>query len=247
MYVQRPRHGSDPPPCRDGLASRHPADGGKFDGVLGVLAGLEVLRSLDDAGIATEAPICLVNWTNEEGARFAPGEMGSEVFAGDVDAVSPCARTDADGIYRRGRAGSDRLSRHRTLPASAASAPCWNCTSNRGRCLRREHATIGVVVAAKGQIWFNGVVAGQESHAGTTPMPISARMRSSAFAEHSRSRSNASRRAEAPAGVGTIGVATSVRARATPFPADVRFSLEFRHSDRRASMPCTHGASMPRS
>src|SRR6476620_4742407 len=72
--------------------------GGKFDGVLGVLAGLEVLRTLNDAGIQTDAPICIVNWTNEEGSRYAPAMMASGAYAGDFTVEDILARKDAEGI-----------------------------------------------------------------------------------------------------------------------------------------------------
>src|ERR1700760_643661 len=72
--------------------------GGKYDGVLGTLAALEVVRTLNDAGIETETPLCIVNWTNEEGSRFAPAMMASAAYAGDYSTESILTRTDAAGI-----------------------------------------------------------------------------------------------------------------------------------------------------
>ncbi len=72
--------------------------GGKYDGVLGTLAALEVVRTLNDAGIETEMPICIVNWTNEEGSRYAPAMMASAAYAGDFTTDDILSRKDADGI-----------------------------------------------------------------------------------------------------------------------------------------------------
>ena len=72
--------------------------GGKFDGVLGTLAALEVVRTLNDAGIETEIPICIVNWTNEEGSRFAPAMMASAAYVGDFTTDDILSRKDAEGV-----------------------------------------------------------------------------------------------------------------------------------------------------
>src|SRR5881394_3738786 len=84
----------------DGLGSHLDTQptGGKFDGVLGTLAALEVVRTLNDAGIETDAPLCIVNWTNEEGSRFAPAMMGSAAYVGDITPENILARKDAEGV-----------------------------------------------------------------------------------------------------------------------------------------------------
>ena len=93
--------------------------GGKFDGVYGVLAGLEVIRTLNDAGIETEAPLEVVNWTNEEGTRFAPAMMASGVFAGVIDQDWAYSREDAEGkkfgdeLKRIGWVGDEEVGRQR--------------------------------------------------------------------------------------------------------------------------------------
>ncbi len=229
MYIQRRGTDASRLPIAMGSHLDTQPTGGRFDGVLGVLAGLEVLRSLDDAGIATEAPVCLVNWTNEEGARFAPGEMGSEVFAGDIESGFALSRTDADGISVAdaleaiGYRGSESCGERRF-------GAMLELHIEQGPVLEAEHETIGVVVAAKGQIWFNGVVAGQESHAGTTPMPLR-KDALSAFAEFALAVERIAN-TEAPAGVGTIGVALVGPGSRNTIPGSVHFSLEFRHSDK---------------
>jgi N-carbamoyl-L-amino-acid hydrolase len=227
IYVQRPGRDPDRLPVAVGSHLDTQPTGGKFDGILGVLAGLEVLRSLDDSGIETEAPVCIVNWTNEEGARFAPGEMGSEVFAGDVTHDFALSRTDAGGVSVAealkaiGYAGTERAG-DRRFDAMV------ELHIEQGPMLEAQNITIGVVDAAKGQMWFDGVVRGRESHAGTTPMDLR-RDALAAFAEFVLDVERIAR-AEAPAGVGTIGVAEIGPGSRNTIPGDVRFSLEFRHS-----------------
>ena len=145
--------------------------GGKFDGVLGTLAALEVVRTLNDAGIETETPICIVNWTNEEGSRFAPATMASAAYAGDYATDNILARTDAAGIsvgealdgigYRGSEAvGARKLGAFVELHIE------------QGPLLEAENKTIGVVDRGQGIAWYDGKVTGFESHAGTTPMPL---------------------------------------------------------------------------
>jgi len=141
--------------------------GGKFDGAYGVMAGLEVLRTLDDAGVRTRAPIEVVAWTNEEGSRFVPTCMGSGVYAGvhtlehvlkqrDVDGVS--VGDALAGIGYDGAAPPHRLDAY------------FEAHIEQGPVLEEQRKTIGVVLGALGQRWFDVVVLGQDAHAGPTPM-----------------------------------------------------------------------------
>ena len=107
--------------------------GGKFDGALGVLAGLEVMRSLNDLGIVTEAPLELVNWTDEEGSRFGHSLMGSGVWAGVFTLDKAYGLTDTEGVIGRDRAGQHRLSRRRNRPPRSRRTPISNCTSSKVR------------------------------------------------------------------------------------------------------------------
>lgn len=202
--------------------------GGKFDGVLGVLAGLEVLRTLDDKGIETQASICLINWTNEEGARFAPGLMGSEVFTGDMPSETARSRKDNNGISvgealkAIGYAGEEKAGDRRF-------GAMIELHIEQGPILEARNIPIGIVEAAKGQLWFDGCVRGRESHAGTTPMDLR-HDALTAFAAFALEIERIAR-AEAPAGVGTIGVAHVGPGSRNTIPGNVRFTLEFRHSD----------------
>jgi N-carbamoyl-L-amino-acid hydrolase len=143
--------------------------GGKFDGAYGVLAGLEVMRTLAETGYRTEAPVEVVAWTNEEGARFAPALMGSGVFAGvfKLDEIRACrdreGATFGEALDGIGYAGA--------APASGRKvAAFFECHIEQGPILESEGKTIGVVTAGQAQRWYEVTLTGQESHAGTTPM-----------------------------------------------------------------------------
>ncbi len=143
--------------------------GGKFDGNYGVLAGLEVLRSLNDAGIATEKPVGVAIWTNEEGSRFVPVMGGSGTFAGVFTLEHLLAQRDVDGVTfgdalrRIGYAGSAPVG-GRALDAY------FEAHIEQGPILEREDKVIGVVNGALGLRWYDCVWTGQDSHAGPTPM-----------------------------------------------------------------------------
>ena len=143
--------------------------GGKFDGIYGVLGGLEVIRSLNDHGIETDHPVEVVIWTNEEGSRFAPAMVASGVFAGVFTLDYGLSRADIDGktmgeeLARIGYAGDQPMGK----PIHAA----FELHIEQGPILEADNKTIGVVTHAQGQRWYEVVYTGQESHAGPTPMP----------------------------------------------------------------------------
>jgi len=143
--------------------------GGKFDGAYGVMAGLEVVRALNDANIRTRAPLDVVAWTNEEGSRFVPTMMGSGVYAGVHALEYALAQTDLEGMSVRdalsaiGYAGTARPPR----PGAYFEAHI-----EQGPVLEATQTTIGVVAGALGQRWFDLEITGQDAHAGPTPMEI---------------------------------------------------------------------------
>src|ERR1700750_3345423 len=98
MFAVRPGRDMGKPPIGLGSHLDTQPTGGKFDGVLGTLAALEVIRTLNDAGIETDAPLCVVNWTNEEGSRFAPAMMASAAYAGEYTTADIQSRRDAEGV-----------------------------------------------------------------------------------------------------------------------------------------------------
>jgi len=141
--------------------------GGKFDGAYGVLAGLEVVRTLNDAGIRTRAPLEVAAWTNEEGSRFTPTMMGSGVFIGAHPLEQVLTHKDLDGVSVQ-----DALQR---IGYAGTAAPhrvgaYFEAHIEQGPVLEATRTTIGVVQGALGQRWFDVMVTGQDSHAGPTPM-----------------------------------------------------------------------------
>ncbi|MGV3482536.1 MAG: Zn-dependent hydrolase [Sphingobium sp.] len=144
--------------------------GGKFDGNYGVLAGLEVLRRLNDLGIETEAPVEVVVWTNEEGSRFVPVMMGSAVFAGTVALDDARAARDGDGISV-GEA-LDRIGFAGPSCDRPAIDSYFETHIEQGPVLEDAGQTIGIVTGALGQRWFDCEVTGFEAHAGPTPMEL---------------------------------------------------------------------------
>ena len=143
--------------------------GGKFDGVLGVLGALEALRTLVDMGYETNAPLMIVNWTNEEGSRFAPAMLCSGVYAGVFTPEFAYTRADRDGITlgdelnRIGYLGSEPVGSHKFQAM-------FELHIEQGPILEAEEKMIGVVTGVQGMRWYEVTVRGQESHTGATPM-----------------------------------------------------------------------------
>lgn len=145
--------------------------GGKFDGNYGVLAALEVVRTLNDHGVQTAAPIEVAFWTNEEGSRFVPVMMGSGVFAGAIPLERAYAATDAAGLtvrdelVRIGALGPER-------PGDHPVAAYFEAHIEQGPVLEDHARTIGVVTGVLGIRWYDCTVTGFEAHAGPTPMRL---------------------------------------------------------------------------
>ena len=202
--------------------------GGKFDGILGVLAGLEVLRTLEDAGYETAAPIELVNWTNEEGARFAPSMMGSGVFTGRTTLDEARARRDKDGIS----VGEALDGLGLAGPAACGDRRFGGFVElhiEQGPLLEAEDKEIGIVTGVQGIRWYEANVTGRESHAGTTPMPL----RRDAFQGAARFAVAVDRlaRAHAPSAVATIGICRVEPGSTNVIPGRVAFTLDLRHPE----------------
>ncbi len=169
MYLRR--DGSDPaaPSIAFGSHLDTVPTGGRFDGVSGVLVGLEVLRALDEAGIRTRAPLELVNWTNEEGSRFRPAMMGSRVFAGDLPLATALATTDdrgisvAEALRDSGQAGP--------LPPAPRNWAAWlELHIEQGPVMEATNTDIGIVTGTMHARYFQLVVTGEPSHVGPTSM-----------------------------------------------------------------------------
>ena len=143
--------------------------GGKFDGNYGVLAGLEVLRTLNDAGSVTEKPVGVAIWTNEEGSRFVPVMGGSGAFAGVFTIEYLLQQRDVDGIAFGEALAAHRLCGRRTFGETSLDA-YFEAHIEQGPILEREDKMIGVVTGALGQRWYDCIWTGQDAHAGPTPM-----------------------------------------------------------------------------
>ncbi len=164
------RAGTEPglPPVMTGSHLDTQPLGGRFDGVYGVLAGIEVVRALNDAGVATRAPLDVVVWTDEEGARFKAGFMGSGVFAGLQDLEAALANPDGEGRTMGGEL--ERIGYAGTEPVGTPGAAFVEAHIEQGPLLEAEGQTSGVVLGAQGQRCFRVTVTGAEGHAGTLPM-----------------------------------------------------------------------------
>ena len=145
--------------------------GGRFDGISGVLAALEVVEALNDAGVQTEAPLAVINWTNEEGVRFAPGLLGSSWFVGAVDDEAlddiraPDGARFADEAERSGWRGTMR-------PGDLALDSFFELHIEQGPILEKAGVQIGVVTSVQGLRWLDVSVEGMDGHAGTTPLDV---------------------------------------------------------------------------
>src|ERR1700753_785694 len=202
--------------------------GGKFDGVLGTLAALEVVRTLNDAGIETETPLCVVNWPTEECPRFAPATMASPAYAGDYTTDDILSRKDASGItvgealdgigYRGAEPGAQRK-----LGAFV------ELHIEQDPLLEAENKTIGVVDRGQGITWYDGTITGFESHAGTTPMPLL----KDALAALSEFVLAVERIAKThgPQAVGTVGEAVIAAPSRNVIPGEIAFTVDVRSPD----------------
>jgi beta-ureidopropionase / N-carbamoyl-L-amino-acid hydrolase len=202
--------------------------GGKFDGNYGVLAGLEVLRTLNDTRVATEKPVGVAIWTNEEGTRFIPTMGGSGAFAHVFTLDHLLAQRDIDGVsfgealHSIGYAGNTPVG-ERTVDAY------FEAHIEQGPILEREDKVIGVVTGALGQRWYDCVWTGQDAHAGPTPME--ARHDALRGAARMVEMVNALALGHAPDGRATVGFMQVVPNSRNVIPGLVRMSVDMRHPD----------------
>ncbi|MDY8109810.1 Zn-dependent hydrolase [Fulvimarina sp. 2208YS6-2-32] len=171
MFMRREGTDPDALPVYVGSHLDTQPTGGRYDGVLGVLGALEIVRTLNDLGIRTRHPIVLTNWTNEEGTRFAPAMMASGVFAGVMSLEEAYAKTDA-----KGATFGDELARIGWKGEEAVGARKMRAFLElhieQGPILEAEQVDIGVVTHGQGLRWIQCTVTGKESHTGSTPMPM---------------------------------------------------------------------------
>ena len=202
--------------------------GGRYDGVLGVLAGLEVIRSIRDMGIKTRRPIVVVNWTNEEGARFAPAMLASGVFAGVLDEDYANSRTDAEGktfgaeLDRIGWRGTEEVGKR---PIHAM----FEYHIEQGPILEAADKAIGVVTHGQGLWWLQVTLTGKDAHTGSTPMDMRVNaglgMARIVEAVHSIAMEHQ------PNAVGAVGQANVYPNSRNVIPGKAVFTIDFRSPD----------------
>ena len=223
------REGKNPssPPVMTGSHIDSQPTGGKFDGIYGVLSGLEVIRALNDTGIETDAAIEVAAWTNEEGSRFAPAMVASGVFAGVFDLEYGLSRADLDGktmgeeLERIGYAGD--------APMGKPVKAFFEAHIEQGPILENEGKTIGVVTDAQGQRWYECEFTGQEAHAGPTPM----KTRRDALVGAARVVDAVNRIGleHSPLACATVGLLQVFPNSRNTIPGRVFFAIDLRHPD----------------
>jgi N-carbamoyl-L-amino-acid hydrolase len=228
IFARRPGKNNDLAPVMCGSHLDTQPTGGRFDGVFGVLAGLEVVRSLNDLGVETERPVEVAVWTNEEGSRFAPAMVASGVFAGVYDLEYGLTRADADGktmgeeLQRIGYAGAEEVG-GREIHAF------FETHIEQGPILEAEDKTVGIVTDAQGQRWYELTLTGVESHAGPTPMAI----RKDALLGAARIVELVNRTGldNAPVACATVGMLEVHPNSRNVIPGKVFVAIDFRHPD----------------
>lgn len=222
------RQGENPslPPVVMGSHIDTQPSGGKFDGNFGVLSGLEVIRTLNDKGIKTRAPLEVAAWTNEEGSRFVPVMMGSGVFRKAFTLEHAYAAKDVDG-----KSVGDELKRIGYIgdqePGDHPIGAYFEAHIEQGPVLEAENKTIGVVQAVLGLRWYDCIVQGQEAHAGPTPM----NQRKDALQAATRIMQEVITVANRypPHGRGTVGFVQMFPNSRNVIPGQVKFSVDLRN------------------
>jgi beta-ureidopropionase / N-carbamoyl-L-amino-acid hydrolase len=227
MFARRPgRNDELPPVCMGSHLDTQPT-GGKFDGVLGVLGALEAMRTLHEQGYETNAPIEIVNWTNEEGSRFAPAMLASGVFAGVFSPDYAYERSDRDGktfgdeLARIGYRGEEKAGARRL-------GAMFELHIEQGPILEDERKMIGVVTGVQGMRWYEVTVTGQESHTGATPMYL--RRNALLGAARMVEAIDAVGQEHQP-GVATVGLIENRPNSRNVVPGEVFFTVDLRHPD----------------
>jgi N-carbamoyl-L-amino-acid hydrolase len=226
MFAVRPGRRADLPPIAIGSHLDTQPTGGKFDGILGVLGGLEVLKTLQDSGYETNAPLMLVNWTNEEGSRFAPAMLGSGVYAGVFDRAYADSREDRQGVTF-GEAIEAIGYRGAAKAGSVTFGAMFELHIEQGPILEQEEKVIGAVQGVQGMRWYEVSVTGREAHTGSTPMP----MRHDALVGAARliDRVEGIALEHAPSAVGSVGLIEVQPNSRNVVPGHVFFTVDFRH------------------
>jgi N-carbamoyl-L-amino-acid hydrolase len=226
-FMRRAGRNNSLPPIMTGSHIDTQPTGGKFDGNYGVLAGIEVVRTLNDHGVETEAPIEVAFWTNEEGSRFVPVMMGSGVFAQAFTLEHAYAATDTEGktvkgeLERIGYVGDQ-------VPGDHPIGAYFETHIEQGPVLEDHDKTIGVVTGVLGIRWYDCVVTGMEAHAGPTPMAL--RKDALQVASKLMQEVVACAHRHPPHGRGTVGMVQVHPNSRNVIPGRVKFSIDLRNA-----------------
>ncbi len=228
MFATRPGTDPDALPIYVGSHLDTQPTGGRYDGVLGVLSALELVRTLNDLDIKTRHPIVVTNWTNEEGTRFAPAMLASGVFAGEheldwaYDRVDAEGKTFGDELKRIGWVGDEEV-------GARKMHAYFEYHIEQGPILEAEDKLIGVVTHGQGLWWLEVTVTGKDSHTGSTPMP----MRKNAGLGMARMTELVHQIAmkHQPRAVGAIGHCDVYPNSRNVIPGKVVFTVDFRSPD----------------
>ncbi len=230
------REGTDPDraPVVIGSHLDSQPTGGRYDGAYGVMVGLEILRVLAEGDVATAAPIEVVSWTNEEGARFPPAMIGSGVYAGAFSLDEGLAAPGVDGttlgaeLVRIGYDGPEPCGQ----PDGAGRRPIGHYIEphiEQGPILEAAGVTLGTVTGVQGIRWYDVTIEGQSAHAGSTPMEHRSDAMVSAALLVCEADAIARRRApEGRATVGTLATGTGSR---NTVAGTVELTIDLRHPD----------------
>jgi len=227
MFARRQGQRADVPPIAMGSHLDTQPTGGKFDGALGVLAALEALRTLHQAGYETFAPIEVVNWTNEEGSRFSPALIASGVFAGVFARDWATSRQDRSGetfgaaLDKIGYRGPQKCGDHKL-------SAFFEVHIEQGPCLEAEGKEIGVVTGVQAMRWYEVTVTGQDTHAGTTPM---ARRHDALLGAARLVEAVNAAALRAKTAVGTVGLLEVKPGSPNVVPGEVYFTIDMRDPD----------------
>jgi N-carbamoyl-L-amino-acid hydrolase len=226
VFMRREGRNPSLPPIVTGSHIDTQPTGGKFDGNYGVLSGLEVIRTLNDHHIQTEAPIEVAFWTNEEGSRFVPVMMGSGVFCGAFSLETAYAAKDVDGLTVK-----DELARigylGEQVPGDHPIGAYFETHIEQGPVLEDADKVIGVVPAVMGLSWYDCVVTGMEAHAGPTPMGLRRDALQVATVIMQEVVAIANR--YPPYGRGTVGMVQVFPNSRNVIPGEVKFSIDLRN------------------
>ncbi len=226
IFARRAGRNDKLPPVVAGSHLDTQPHGGKFDGIYGVLAALEAVRTMHDADIETEAPVEIVVWTNEEGSRFAPAMIASGVYAGLLDKEYAWSRADSDGktigeeLDRIGYKGEKVCGEH-------VISALLEAHIEQGPILEANNKQIGVVQGGQGVRWYDVTIKGQDSHAGSTPML--GRRDALVAAADMIGRVQELAFDFVPDGVGTVGEMSVMPNSRNTIPGEVFFTVDIRH------------------